>query len=309
MNNLENAATAVACDSGYAALKAHLIAVTGLAYYRDRDDDLADVIGRRLTGLGLRDCRAYLDFLLEDQARDAELDGLVAQLTIGETYFFRDPQQFHAIRTIIIPDILDRKRDARQLRIWSAGCATGAEPYSLAILLGREMAHRIAGWHISILATDINRRFLAEAAEGRFQEWAFRATRPELRQECFSFDAQGWKVLPDHRQWIKFDHCNLVDRDFPSRRDEIAEFDLILCRNVMIYFDHETRQRLIRQFHASLARGGWFLVGAAEPNLESFTDFEQVDAAGTTIYRRTEKSGLSHATGAEPVGLAAWPPL
>lgn len=306
MNCHRGAPETVPGDPGYTALKEHLIASTGLAYYRDRDEDLAPLIGCRQAELGLPDCRAYLDFLIENHAGGAELDRLVTQLTIGETYFFRDQQQFDALRSIVLPEILERKRDVRQLRIWSAGCATGAEPYSLAILLGREMAQQVADWHISILATDINRHYLEQAAEGRFYEWAFRSTPPGFRQECFSQDGRGWRILPRHKQWIKFDHCNLVDRAFPSRRDEIADFDLILCRNVMIYFAHETTQRLIHQFHDALSHGGWFLVGAAEPNLESFTAFEQVHAAGTTIYRKTREKAAAGPPSREPSKSAGW---
>lgn len=303
MNRLLRARADVTGDAGYGALKEHLIDATGLAYYRHRDADLAELLGRRQAELGLPDCGAYLDFLRDGPAGGAELDHLVAQLTIGETYFFRDQHQFDALRSIVLPELLERKRDVRQLRIWSAGCATGAEPYSLAILLGRELAQRAADWHISILATDINRQFLAQAAEGRFCEWAFRSTPEGLRQECFSRDGEGWKILPRHQQWIQFVHCNLVDRQFPSRRDALGAFDLILCRNVMIYFARETVQRLICQFHASLTPGGWFLVGAAEPNLEHFTAFEQVNAAGTTIYRKITEKAV--AAWAEPVPLPA----
>lgn len=273
-------------DPCFVPLKEHVIAATGMAYYRNRDADLADLIGRRLAALGLDDCHAYLDMLAEGAAGSRELDDLVSLLTIGETYFFRDREQFDAIRDVIIPQILARNQDSRRLRIWSAGCATGAEPYSLAILLGREMAQRLAGWHVSIVATDINRRFLASASQGIFQEWALRSTSTEARRQCFSTDGHGWQIHPDIKQWVTFAHFNLVENEFPSPHRGFADFDLILCRNVMIYFDADTTRRLIRQFHASLANNGWFLVGSAEPNLESFTAFQVVDAAGTTLYRK-----------------------
>src|SRR5580658_8456956 len=108
------------------------------------------------------------------------------QLTIGETYFFRDEDQFAAIRDVIFPDILQRKRFSRQLRIWCAGCANGAEAYSLAILLKRELADRIAGWQVGIDATDLNRSSLAQAAAGRFRAGALRSTSDRVKRECFS---------------------------------------------------------------------------------------------------------------------------
>jgi chemotaxis protein methyltransferase CheR len=132
-------------DPCYGHLKNHLIASTGLAYYDDRDALLAELIGRRLVELGLRDCASYAEFLADGKVGSGEMDALIAQLTVGETYFFRDREQFDAIRDTILPDILERNQSRRQLRIWSAGCANGAEPYSLAMLMGRELAHRLAG--------------------------------------------------------------------------------------------------------------------------------------------------------------------
>lgn len=283
----QDTASMVASDPGYAPLKERLIAASGLDFYRDRDQDLTDLIAGRLAELGLDDCLAYLDLMADGSDGRAEFEALVSRLTVGETYFFRDRPQFDALRDIIFPEVLERKRASKQLRIWSAGCSTGAEPYSLAILLACEMAQSIAGWQISILATDINRQFLAQAAEGRFQEWAFRSTSPEVREQCFSREGSIWKIHPEYKQWIEFAHFNLVDQDFPSLHHETGDFDLILCRNVMIYFAAETTRRLILRFYASLASHGWFLVGAAEPNLESFTAFQLVNATGTTLYQKS----------------------
>ena len=146
----------VSQEPAYSRLKSNLIASTGLAFYADRDTLLSELIQRRLSELGLRNCSSYAKFLADGEKGSAEMEHLIAQLTIGETYFFRDEEQFAAIRDIILPDILKRKRASKQLRIWSAGCATGAEPYSLAILLAHDLADRIEGWQIRIYATDLN---------------------------------------------------------------------------------------------------------------------------------------------------------
>jgi chemotaxis protein methyltransferase CheR len=117
-------------DPSYPRLKAHLIESTGLAYYSDKDPDLAARISRRLSKVLLRDCDSYLNLLTDHEKGQAELDELIADLTIGETYFFRYREQFDALRATVLPDIIARNRTARRLRIWSAGCATGAEAYS-----------------------------------------------------------------------------------------------------------------------------------------------------------------------------------
>jgi chemotaxis protein methyltransferase CheR len=297
-------------DPFYGHLKKHLIARTGLAYYDNRDDLLAETIGRRLSELGLHDCFTYAELLADANQGSAEMDALIAQLAVGETYFFRDGEQFDALRRIVLPEILERKQSSRRLRIWSAGCANGAEPYSLAILLGRELAHRIAGWEVSIFATDINQRSLAEAQEGRFHEWALRATSEEVKRECFSSDGRVWTIHPEYKQWISFAPLNLVECEFSSPGREIAGFDLILCRNVMIYFGAEVTRRLIRQFYGSLAGNGWFLVGATEHSLENFSAFRAVNVPGATVYQKSEKQAPQiPATANCPLPLPILPPL
>jgi chemotaxis protein methyltransferase CheR len=274
-------------DVAYSGLKDDLIALTGLAFYANRDKLLSDVIGVRLSVLGLRDCSSYAEFLAVGEQGSAELDVLTAELTIGETYFFRDQEQFAAIRDIILPDILERNQFSRQLRIWSAGCATGAEPYSLAILLGRELADRTAGWQVGIYATDLNRSYLTQAAEGKFQGWALRSTSDEVKRECFSNEGLIWTIHPRYKQWISFHHMNLVGSEFRTPLTAGTHFDLILCRNVMIYFAPEVARRLIGQFHHCLGDEGWLVVGAVEHNLENYKAFRTVNAAGTTLYQKT----------------------
>jgi chemotaxis protein methyltransferase CheR len=273
-------------DRGYRRLKEHLIAATGLAFYGDRDEQLTELIASRLSALGLRDCSSYTNFLAGEERGCAELDVLIAKLTIGETYFFRDEAQFAAIRDVILPDILERNRSSKQLRMWSAGCATGAEPYSLAILLARDFADRIAGWQVGIDATDLNRGYLAQAAEGKFRAWAFRSTSDEVKRECFSKDGSTWTIHPSYKQWISFHPMNLVTSDFPTPWPAGTRFDLILCRNVMIYFAPEVNRRLVGQLHNSLRDGGWLVVGAAEHGLDSYQAFRGSDVTDARIYQK-----------------------
>jgi chemotaxis protein methyltransferase CheR len=155
--------SAVVSDPDYQRLKDRLIEFTGLAYYADKDEDLAGRISRRFSELGVRNCASYLHLLQAEGKGESELDVLIAELTIGETYFFRHREQFDALRSMVLPGILDHNHALRRLHIWSAGCATGAEPYSIALLLQQDFAHRIAGWDVSILGTDINRQFLSRA--------------------------------------------------------------------------------------------------------------------------------------------------
>jgi chemotaxis protein methyltransferase CheR len=272
---------AIDVDPGYADLKNHLIGSTGLAFYLERDKELAEVIGQRLADLRLPDCSSYSHFLNGRVTGKTEMDVLIAKLTIGETSFFRDAGLFDAIRDVIFPEILERNRETKRLRIWSAGCATGAEPYSVAILLA-QMGERIAGWETSIVATDLNRDYLARAAEGKFRAWALRSTSEAVKRECFSQDGPTWTIHPQYKRSISFRHMNLIDGEF----GESAYFDLILCRNVMIYFLPATNRRIVGQFHQSLDDGGWLVVGAAEHNLENYKAFTAVNGAGATLYQK-----------------------
>jgi chemotaxis protein methyltransferase CheR len=280
-------AAAVLADPAYRRLKDHVVAATGLAYYADKDADLAGRLAQRLDRVGLADCGRYLA-VLEDGARgEAELDALITDLTIGETFFFRHREMFDALRTTVLPDLIARNEASRQLRIWSAGCATGAEPYSLAILLRRDLAARLAGWDVTIVGTDINRDFLARARAGQFEEWAFRATPDDVKRACFEAAGMAWRIRPEYQDGVAFQYHNLVTHPFPSLLNNLFAFDLILCRNVTIYFNLDIVRRLIGHFHQSLVAGGWLLVGHAEPNMELFREFRTVNPPGAVLYQKS----------------------
>ncbi len=284
----------VVADPDYQRLKSHLIESTGLAYYRDRDEELARHIVPRLETFGLDGCAAYLDVLLDKQKGESELDALLAQLTIGETYFFRHSEQFDALRQIVIPDILERNQGSRRLHIWSAGCATGAEPYSIAVLL-QEFDARTVSWDVSILGTDVNRHFLARASEARFEDWAFRGVSEEFRQRYFRQAGKFWQIIPELKKRVTFQYHNLVKHIFPSLMNNLAAFDLILCRNVMIYFDPLVTRTVLGRFHDSLVEGGWLVVGHAESNPELFQDFRAVSTPGTILYQKSAPALLPSA--------------
>lgn len=277
----------ISSDSGFPHLKSHLIQHTGLAYYQDKDRDLAERVGRRLAVLEMEDCGSYLHLLRSDSGGEKEMDALVAELTIGETYFFRHQEQFDALREVILPELIERKKECRRIRIWSAGCATGPEPFSVAILLKQQFGHLLEGWEVTILGTDINRDFLAKAMAGKFDDWAFRGCPEELRRLCFTPSGKSWVLAEEYRKWIFFQYHNLVKNPFPSLVQNLTAFDLILCRNVMIYFNAELNRQLIGQFERTLAPEGWFLVGHAEPNMEFFQSFRTVSAPGATLYQKS----------------------
>lgn len=273
-------------DPDFPRLKDYILGFTGLMYYADKDEDLAAKVARRFRATHVETCGAYLRLVRDNAAHPAEIEQLVGELTIGETYFFRQPEHFELLRTTIVPDLLRRNQDSRRIRIWSAGCATGPEPYSLAILLHTEFAGQIEGWDVSIVATDINVSFLAQAESAEFPAWALRQTPEEIKRTCFERKGNHWKLRSRYRSGVVFRYDNLADDGGIDQAG--GPFHLILCRNVLIYFSRERIAKVAARFYASLEEGGWLLVGHAEPNAEIFREFQTAWPQAATAYRRLQ---------------------
>ena len=301
MNPVSLTRHALTADPGYPRLKDYFIANTGLAYYIDKDEQLASHLARRMAELALSDCESYVRLLQSDEADGSELDKLIAMVTIGETFFFRHREAFDALRDIVFPDLIRRNQAVRKLRIWSAGCSIGAEPYSIAILLKRDFGHLLSGWEVSIIATDINRDFLERAREGKFEDWAFRSVSEEVKGGCFSRSGRSWLIDAQYKQWISFQYHNLVKDPCPSLRNHLDAFDLILCRNVTIYFSQRTVSNLVQELYFSLPANGWLLVGHAEPNVDIYRSFRAVNVPGAILYQKAgEETAAPAGTSPEP---------
>jgi chemotaxis protein methyltransferase CheR len=266
-------------------LKRQVIARTGHFYYQDKDDVLWERVRRRVAAVGASSLEAYLGRLDDAQQGAGEWAALESELTIGETYFFRYREQFQALRTTILPAILKAARETRRLRIWSAGCATGAEPYSLAILLREMLGEAFDSWSISILGTDINEAFLAAARDARFSHWALRSLSAEQCDAWFHREGERWVVRPEHRSRVRFQRGNLLDLLGPAPPLELVDFDLILCRNVLIYFHPQQVAEVAGALVRRLRPHGWLLVGHAEPNPEFGRFADAVSLPGTVAYR------------------------
>lgn len=290
-------------DPFYPRVKALVIERTGMAFYRERDDDFSRVLTERLATLGVRDCVSYLERLKDGK----ELDELIADLTIGETYFFRYREQFDALRDIILPRAIERNQERKRLRIWSAGCSTGPEPYTISIILKQRFGHRIDGWDVSIIGTDINQRFLARAREGLYEDWAFRSTPDSVRNSCFVREGKRWRIAPEYRRLVQFQYHNLVDDPIPSPGHGLVDVDVILCRNVVIYFTTDTFRQIINRFHETLGEDGWLVVGHSELNTELFRAFRAVEAPGAVLYQKSERTEPGFDFAAYAADLAALP--
>lgn len=294
--------------SAFARLKQAIIERTGHFYYQDKDDLLWERVQRRLRASGTVGVDAYLALLNDFEAGPPEWTALEAELTIGETYFFRYAAQFEALTRDILPSLLKARAEERRLRIWSAGCATGAEPYSVAILLQEALGPALPDWRISILGTDLNENFLAAARRADFGRWALRSLTAERRRAWFDQVGDRFHLKPAYRRLVRFERGNLLDLLGPTPPLELSEFDLILCRNVLIYFEHQTVEALARQLVTRLRPDGWLLLGHAEPNLGFNAFATAVSFPGTVAYRRSGAPQPPVETPPAPLVFEAPPP-
>lgn len=261
---------------------------TGLLLDANRRLDVAGVI-RELCESSVVSSTAELVAVLTSQPITHPVwQRLTQSVTIGETYFFRYMSQFDALRHHVLPYLIEERRQAgnKQLRLWSAACATGEEPYSLAILL-RELLPDIDTWSISLLATDINEAFLEQARRGIYRERSFRGETPAtLRDRWFTPVKEGHLLDAQIRQMVVFRTLNLQADDYPSFESGTMHMDIILCRNVTIYFERETTRQIIGRFLRSLNDNRWLVVGHAEPQFDLYTGFTAENFENTVFYHK-----------------------
>lgn len=270
--------------------------VSGLEIPDARRTVLERAIGREVDRTGLPDAAALYRRLADPSEGRHDLESFIAALVVGETHFFRGAPQFEALESRILPDVIDRCRSVRRLRLWSAGCASGEEAYSLAILL-RRMLPDLDEWDVTILGTDINRAALRKASEGAYGPWSFRGV-PRISDGFFLRRGDEVEVRPEVRAMVEFRYLNLVDDVYPSGLTGIHSMDVILCRNVLMYFAREPARAVVARLHDALAEGGWLVVGYSDLLPEVSDRFGPCTLPPTAAYRKAADRSGSRA--AEP---------
>ncbi|HVK05774.1 MAG TPA: protein-glutamate O-methyltransferase CheR, partial [Armatimonadaceae bacterium] len=285
-------------DPGFSALRRYIIALTGLNYYEERRADLAVRIWARMRAAGTPDAAAYLERLRGDDADGKrERAQLIDDIAIGETYFFRFAEQFRALQDHVLPLLIRTEAASRSLNIWSAGCANGAEAYSLSILLKRSFGDALRNWSVSILATDLNARAIERARLAVYTPWALRTLDAPTRRDCFDPLPDGsFRLRARYREGVEFRVHNLLHADPPAPEtgNEGRGFDLVFCRNVLIYFDDQSISRTLRTLTETLGPGGWLFLGHAEAAMvrgASAAALRTVAFTGTYVYQRVESNG------------------
>lgn len=262
----------------------------GLYFPEARWGDLERGIVSAARELGFADIEAFIKWLGSTPLTKNHVEILANHLTVGETYFFRDKESFQVIENRILPELLrSRQESEKRLRIWSAGCSTGEEPYSIAILLSR-MIPGLKDWNITITATDINLRSLKKASEGLYSEWSFRNVPSWIKESYFERTENGhYEIIPPIRKMVTFQYLNLAEDVYPSLLNNTNAMDMIFCRNVLMYFSPDRAKKAVHGFYNSLLNDGWLLVSPTEA-FKHITDyFTTANFSGAIFYRKVGK--------------------
>jgi chemotaxis protein methyltransferase CheR len=238
-------------------------------------------LGPRLEALSLSNFTDYYRHLRYSPDRRLELEEIVERLTTNETYFFRERYQLDAFQYEILPAIWRGEKRGRRLSVWSAGCATGEEAYTIAMLIVE--TGMFSNWEVRVFGNDISRKVLAGARRGVYGKASFRQTEERLLRRYFKPFEGKFQVVDEIKSMVSFGQLNLLEEHTLAL---LGEVDIIFCRNVLIYFDAESRKRVVATFHRKLTSGGYLLLGHTESLLNLSTAFQLVHLENDMVYRK-----------------------
>ncbi len=255
----------------------------GICFQENKAYLLEDRLKKRLEKRGLSSFDEYLYFLRYDPLREKELRDLVESITTNETSFFRDMNQLEAFRKGVLPEVMKRKENGqRHLRIWSAGCSTGEEPYTIAMIVHDE-GLPAKGYRVDILGTDVSERVLDVARRGIYGEYAVRNAPDRYLKRYFTMEKEGYMVKEEIKRMVRFQNINLVDH---SQMKRVRGMDVIFCRNVLIYFDDEAKRRVVGYLYDSLVDGGFLIVGFSESLFNITRAFKPIGINRCIVYQK-----------------------
>jgi|WetSurMetagenome_2_1015567.scaffolds.fasta_scaffold126391_1 chemotaxis protein methyltransferase CheR len=256
------------------------------------DDDMRYLLEKRLSRRvnhhHFNKFRDYFRYLLYDRNRDEELASIVDILTVNETYFFREQNQLRTFSEEILPDLRATNKEKKRLRIWSAGCSTGEEPYTIAMLILELGLFR--DWSIEIIGSDINQRVLQVARSGLYRKNSFRTTDRYYLNKYFREEGGLYRITDTVRQYVNFNYLNFLD---PFKVKLVGAMDAIFCRNVLIYFDHPSRRKVVDMFHDRLVEGGFLMLGHAESLINLSTAFNLRHFKYDMVYQKPLHKGAT----------------
>jgi chemotaxis protein methyltransferase CheR len=276
---------AVLSSEEFRLLREAIGARTGLSFAPEMRSAFERKLRERLAVLNLRTFGEYYQHLRFHPSALQEWDEVCDLLTTNETYFYREDFQLRAFRDEVLPVLAEQAEKRRRLSIWSAGCSTGEEAYTVAMLV--KESRLFGGWDVAVHGSDIARRCVAAARRGVYGASSFRAIPADMRRSYFVDKPDGAHVAESIRSLCHFNQMNLLDG---SRTRLLGRMDAIFCRNVLIYFDAEARKKAINLFHERLYPGGVLLLGHSESLLNLSTAFELYHLKGDLVYRKPRRT-------------------
>jgi chemotaxis protein methyltransferase CheR len=266
-------------------LRDYIYRTTGMYFPDSKRYFFETRFARRLQALKLNSFREYFEFLQREPEGKKEFRELIQEITINETSFFRNLPQLKALVDLVLPDIMKHKEQLNfySIRIWSAGCSSGEEPYTIAMLIHDRYPDLHKKWKLEILGTDINEKMIEKAIAGEYSEYTMRNIPPRFRNRYFSRNERGYYIAPELKRMVRFEVANLMD---DVQMVFLKKFDVIFCRNVLIYFDTSSKKKVIEHFYNNLLDPGYLFLGHSE-SLYGITDkFQLVHVPGGMIYKK-----------------------
>lgn len=274
-------------DEEFSQLRDFIYDQCGIYIADNRKYLVENRLANRLKDLNLKTYGEYFYFLRYDAGRRQELTKLFEVVTTNETSFFRNPPQLKVFEEKVLGAVLDdlRNKRSKRLRIWSAGCSTGEEPYTLAIILHEVLRTEIGSWDIKITANDLSEGVLQAARRGIYTEYALRTTPPSMISKYFIKEGSNYKIKPELKRLVNFGQINLSDRVQLKR---VERSQIVFCRNVIIYFDDDMKKRVIGSFYDNLLPGGFLLIGHSESLHNITRAFKPEHHQGAIVYKKME---------------------
>ncbi|MFH1562126.1 MAG: CheR family methyltransferase [Nitrospirota bacterium] len=273
-------------DEEFLLFQNFILQNSGIFIDEIKRDLLRKALLSRATFLNLAGYADYYKFLKYNPRGEEEFKEILNLITVCETYFFRDAKHFYTLRNHLLPEIIKRKQAQGNygIRIWSAGCSTGEEPYSIAIAL-LEALQPAQMWDVEIFASDVSTKALKTAQEGVYSKWSLRSTDRSYIEKYFIQDDKRFTLKDDIRNRVNFEYFNLIREPFPLSK--MGDYwDIIFCRNVTIYFKQDSTKRVISNFYNSLQKEGYLFIGASESLYHISNEFELVEIDGNFIYQK-----------------------
>jgi len=256
---------------------------TGIYFPDEKQYYFESRFTKRMQALGLSSFAEYMEYLKNGDGQKEELYNLMNDLTVNETSFFRNMSQFKALETVVLPQIIKAKVESplKRLKIWSAGCSTGEEAYSVAMIVHEMITGPLMGWAVEIRGTDISKRVLQKAEKGIYNEYSVKNMPEYYKEKYIEVNKDEYKVKDCVKKYVRFSHFNLND---DMSMVFMKGYDIIFCKNVLIYFDQESKKRVIQHFFNNLILGGFLFIGFSESLFGINDRFKLVHFPGGMVY-------------------------